>query len=109
METQSWEPIDFLAEYHERAALCREVIDLLMERSGDNNGLLWLPHIPQMIDAADYILGLLEDEIEHFGEWRYHELQHDEILDFIDDEMCTAGAWLCRMTNTTIPQHSDES
>ena len=102
MRAETREPIDYLAEFRERATLCREVISLLTVQAGANDGCPCLPHIPQMIDAIDYLRGLSEDEIEHFGEWRYHELQHDQILDFIDEEIDRVGAWVCRMAGAEI-------
>jgi hypothetical protein len=47
---------------------------------------------------------LLQDEIDHFGEWRYHELQPNEVLDFIDEDLDKLAIWLCRMTNTSLPK-----
>ena len=50
-----------------------------------------------------FFQGLLQDEIDHFGEWRYHEFQPDEVLDFIDEDLDKLGQWLSRMTNTPLP------
>ena len=97
---------DYLAEYRERESACAEIIEFLKDPSFSKNAL-WAPHLPQMIDAVQFYQGLLRDEIDHFGEWRYHELQPDEVLDFIDEDLDRLAAWLARMTNTSLRIHSD--
>jgi hypothetical protein len=104
MVTDAWEPIDFLAEFREREDACREAIEILISDARTQSGQLWAHHLPQMLDAIGFFRGLLQDEIEHFGEWRYHEFQPDEVLDFIDEDLDKLAIWLCRMTNTSLPQ-----
>jgi hypothetical protein len=101
MTADQEEPVDYLADYREREAACSEIIELLKEKSVSDEAL-WTPHLPQMIGAVEYYQDLLRDEIEHFGEWRYHECDHDELLDFIDEDLDRLGYWLARMTNTQL-------
>jgi hypothetical protein len=108
METEAWEPIDFLAELRERAAACAEVIDLLSERAQSEAGRLWAPHLPQIIDAANFFRVLLQDEIDHYGEWRCDGLQPAEVIDFIDEDLDGFTVWLCRMTGTVVPCDEDQ-
>lgn len=96
------EPSGHLAEYHGREAACSEIIELLKEKAISENAL-WAPHLPQIIDAVQFYQGLLRDEIDHFGERRYHEFQPDEVLDFIDEDLDRLAKWLARMTNTELP------
>jgi hypothetical protein len=104
MVTDAWEPIDFLAEFRERDTCLREVIELLKQEAQSETGKLWAHHLPQILDALSFFQGLLQDEIDHFGEWRYHEFQPDEVLDFIDEDLDKLAIWLCRMTNTSLPK-----
>jgi hypothetical protein len=104
MVTDAWEPVDFLAEFREREVCCRDVIELLRTKARSNNCKLWAHHLPRMVDALGFFQGLLQDEIDHFGEWRYHEFQPDEVLDFIDEDLDKLAIWLCRMTNTSLPK-----
>jgi len=78
MVTDAWEPIDFLAEFRERETCLREVTELLNEKAQCETGKLWAHHLPLIVDALGFFQGLLQDEIDHFGEWRYHEFQPDE-------------------------------
>ena len=64
---------------------------------------LWAHPLPRIVDALGFFQGLLQDEIDHFGEWRYHEFQPDEVLDFIDEDLDKLTQWLSRMTNTPLP------
>jgi hypothetical protein len=86
MTADAWEPVDFLAEFREREVCCRDAIELLRTEARSNDGEMWAHHLPQILDALGFFQGLLQDEIDHFGEWRYHELQPDEVLDFIDED-----------------------
>ena len=104
MVTDAWEPIDFLAEFSERETCLREVTKLLKQEAQCETGKLWAHHLPFIVDALGFFQGLLQDEIDHFGEWRYHEFQHDEVLDFIDEDLDKLAIWLCRMTNTSPPK-----
>jgi hypothetical protein len=79
------------------------VTELLKEKAQSETGKLWAHHLPRMVDALDFFQGLLQDEIDHLGEWRYHEFQPDEVLDFIDEDLDKLAIWLCRMTNTSLP------
>ena len=94
------ESIDFLAQFRQRESQCRDAIDLLKEKAHPEYGRMWAHHLPGIIDRIEFFRGLLQDEIDHFGEWRYHEFQPDEVLDFIDDDLNELTRWLCRMTNT---------
>ncbi len=98
MTADAWEPVDFLAEFRERQTCLREVTELLKEKAQAETGKLWAHHLPRVVDALGFFQGLLQDEIDHFGEWRYHEFQHDEVLDFIDKDLDKLAIWLCRMT-----------
>jgi hypothetical protein len=101
MITDAWEPVDFLAEFRERETCLREVTELLTEKAQCKTGKLWAHHLPFIVDTLGFFQGLLQDEIDHFGEWRYHELQPDEVLDIIDEDFDKLAIWLCRMTNTS--------
>ena len=103
MVTDAWEPIDFLAEFRERETCLREVTELLKEKAQSETGKLWAHHLPRIVDALDFFQGLLQDAIDHFGEWRYHEFQPAEVLDFIDEDLDGLSQWLSRMTNTPLP------
>ena len=103
MVTDAWEPIDFLAEFREREVCCRDVIELLKTKARSSGGKMWAHHLPRIVDALSFFQGLLQDEIDHFGEWRYHEFQPDEVLDFIDEDLDKLTQWLSRMTNTPLP------
>src|SRR5437899_6798184 len=83
MLTNAWEPIDFLAEFRERETCRRVVTELLKEKAQCETGKLWAHHLPRIVDELDFFQGLLQDEIDHFGEWRYHEFQPDEVLNFL--------------------------
>jgi hypothetical protein len=104
MTADAWEPMDFLAEFRERETCLREVIELLKEKAQSETGKLWAHHLPRMVDAVGFFQGLLREEIDNFGEWRYHEFQPDEVLDFIDEDFDKLAIWLCRMTNTSLPK-----
>jgi hypothetical protein len=104
MVTDAWEPIDFLAEFRERETCLREVTELLKEEAQSETGKLWAHHLPRMVDAFDFLRDLLQEEIDQFGEWRWHELQPDEVLDMIDEDFDELAIWLCRMTNTSLPK-----
>jgi hypothetical protein len=84
METDAWEPIDLLADLRMRAAGCAEAIDLLAELAQSNSGRLWAHHLPRMVDQLQFFHALLQDEIDHYGEWRYDGLQPEEVIDLID-------------------------
>ena len=103
MTADAWEPIDFLAEFRERETSLREVAELLKEKAQCETGKLWAHHLPRIVDALGFFQGLLHDEIDHFGEWRCHEFQPDEVLDFIDEDLDKLSQWLSRMTNTPLP------
>jgi DNA-binding transcriptional MerR regulator len=103
MRADAWEPVDFLAEFREREVCLREVKELLNEEAQSETGKLWAHHLPRIVGALDFFQGLLQDEIDHIGEWRYHEFQHDEVLDFIDEDLDKLSEWLSRMTNTPLP------
>ena len=83
MTADAWEPIDFLAEFRERETCLRVVTELLKEKAQCETGKLWAHHLPRIVDELDFFQGLLQDEIDHFGEWRYHEFQPDEVLNFL--------------------------
>ena len=104
MTADAWEPVDFLAEFRERESCLREVAELLKEKAQSEAGKLWAHHLPRIVDALDFFQGLLQDEIDHFGDWRYHEFQPDEVLNFIDEDLDKLAIWLCRMTNTSLPK-----
>jgi tRNA isopentenyl-2-thiomethyl-A-37 hydroxylase MiaE len=106
MNAENYERVNYLADYRERESACLEIIELLKEKSLSEDAL-WAPHLPQMVNALQFYQGLLRDEIEHFGEWRYHECDHDDLLDFIDEELDRLGCWLARMTNTSLLPESD--
>ena len=61
--------------------------ELLEEKAHCEAGKLWAHHLPRMIDQVDFLRSLLREEIDHFGEWRYHEFQPDEVLEFIDEDL----------------------
>jgi len=103
MVTDAWEPIDFLAEFRERETCLRGVTELLKEKAESETGKLWAHHLPLIVDALGFFQGLLQGEIDHVGEWRYHEFQPDEVLDFIDEDLDKLCQWLSRMTNTSLP------
>jgi hypothetical protein len=103
MTADAWEPIDSLAEFREREEMCREAIEILIVNAQTEAGQLWAHHLPQLLDAIGFFRGLLQDEIDHFGEWRYHEFQPDKVLDFIDEDLDKLSQWLSRMTNTLPP------
>ena len=103
MVTDAWEPIDFLAGFRERETCLREMTELLKEKAQCETRKLWAHHLPLIVDAVGFFQGLLQDEIDHFGKWRYHEFQHDEVLDFIDEDLDKLCQWLSRMTNTPLP------
>lgn len=90
-------PVDFLEELREREAWCRETIELLNESARSQDGKLWAHHLPRMVDAVAFFQGLLQEEIDHFGEWRYHEFQPDEVLAFIDEDLDQLAEWFSRM------------
>ena len=96
--------MDFLAEFRDRQTCLREAIELLKEKAQSETGKLWAHHLPRIVDALGLFQSLLQDEIDHFGEWRYHEFQPDEVLDFIDEDLDKLTIWLCRMTNTSLPK-----
>jgi len=77
------------------------VTELFKEKAQSETGKRWAHHLPRMVDTVGFFQGLLQDEIDHFGEWRWHELQPDEVLDFIDEDFDKLAIWLCRMTNTS--------
>jgi len=104
MTADAWEPVDFLAEFRERQNCLLEVTELLTENAQCETGKLWAHHLPRIVDALDFFQGLLQDEIDHFEEWRYHEFQPDEVLDIIDEDLDKLTIWLCRMTNTSLPK-----
>ena len=103
MTADVWEPVDYLGEFRRRETCLREVTELLKKRAQCEPNKIWAHHLPRIVDALDFFRGLLQDEIDHFGEWRYHEFQHDEVLDFIDEDLNELTRWLCRMTNTPLP------
>ena len=80
--------------------------ELLKEKAQSETGKLWAHRLPRIVDALGFFQGLLQDEIDHFGEWRYHEFQPDEVLDFTDEDLDKLAIWLCRMTNTSLPPKS---
>jgi hypothetical protein len=104
MTTNAWEPVDFLTEFRERQSCLREVTELLKEKAQSETGKLWAHHLSLIVDALGFFQGLLQDEIDHLGEWRYHEFQPDEVLNFIDEDLDKLAIWLCRMTNTSPPK-----
>jgi hypothetical protein len=104
MTASAWEPVDFLAEFRERETCLREVTELLKEKAESETCKLWAHHLPRIVDTLGFFQGLVQDEIDHFGEWRYHEFQPDEALDFIDEDLDKLAIWLCRMTNTSRPK-----
>jgi DNA-binding transcriptional MerR regulator len=101
MTADAWEPMDFLAEFRERETCLREVTELLKEKAQSETGKLWAHHLPRIVAALGFFQGLLQDEIDHFGEWRYHEFQPEEVLDFIDEDLDKLTQWLSRMTNNS--------
>ena len=103
MTTDCWEPVDFLAEFRKRQNQCKEAVEVLKENALSQDGQIWAHHLPRMVDRIEFFRGLLQDEIDHFREWRYHEFQHDEVLDFIDEDLDDLTRWLCRMTGTSVP------
>src|SRR5881392_1163746 len=103
MTTNAREPMDFLAEFREREICLREVTELLKEKAQSETGKLWAHHLPRIVGALCFFQGLLQDEIDHFGEWRCHEFEPDEVLDFIDEDLDKLCQWLSRMTNTPLP------
>ena len=103
MTADAWEPVDFLAQFRERENCLRKVTELLKEKAQCETGKTWAHHLPRIVDALCFFQGLLQDEIDHFGEWRYHEFQRDEVIDFIDEDLDKLAIWLCRMTNTSLP------
>ncbi|MBA2436345.1 MAG: hypothetical protein H0W34_12260 [Pyrinomonadaceae bacterium] len=97
MTIDTWEPQDFLAEFCERKALCLEWIERLEELSQTEPGRLWARHLPRVVDQIDFFRYLCQDEIDHYGEWRYHGFQPDEVLDFVDEDLNNLVPWVCRM------------
>ncbi len=88
MTGDAWEePVDFLAEFHERESICRQLIERLEGVAQSETGRLWAHHLPRMVDAIDFFRYLCQDEIDHFGEWRYHGFQPDEVLNFVDEDL----------------------
>jgi len=104
MTADAWEPVDLLAEFRERETCLREVTELLKKKAQSETGKMWAHHLPRIVDALGFFQSLLQDEIDHFGEWRYHEFQLDEVLDFVDEDLDKLAVWLCRMTNTLPPK-----
>src|ERR1043166_887388 len=104
MRTDSWEPVDYLAEFRERETDLCEVKELLEEKAHCEASKLWAHHLPRMIDQVDFLRSLLREEIDHFGEWRYHEFQPDEVLEFIDEDLSELVQWLSRMTDSALQQ-----
>src|SRR4029077_18285029 len=103
MTADAWEPVDFLAEFRERESCLREVTELLKEKAQSETGKLWAHHLLRIVGALGFFQGLLQDEIDHFGEWRYHEFQPHEELDLINEDLDKLSQWLSRMTNTPLP------
>lgn len=102
MAAGAGEPPDFLAQLREREDCCREVMELLTEKSRSDWGRLWAHHLPLILDKIGFFRQLCQEEIEHFGEWRYHGFQPDEVIDFIDEDLAELTRWICRMTNTEM-------
>lgn len=97
MTTDSSKPVDYLGEFQERATCLAEIIELLRQKLRSPEGNLWAHHWRSMLDKLDFFRGLLQDEIDYWGEWRYHGFQPDEVLDMIDEDLERLGAWLSRM------------
>lgn len=92
------EPVDYLAEYRERQILCRDVIEMLKEKAETHDGRMWAHHLPRMVDQLAFYRGLLQEEIDCYGEYRYHGIQPDEVLEVLDEDLDKLAAWLMRMT-----------
>lgn len=103
------EPQKYLQQLREREATCTEVMELIKDRSRWESSTNWAHHLPQILDAIDFFRDLCRDEIEHYGEWRYHGFQLDEVIDFIDEDLEELTTWICRMTDTQppVPHHDD--
>ncbi len=101
MTVEDWEPVDYLAEFRERETGLREVKELLTKKAHRGTGKMWAHHLPQMLDQLDFFRGLLQDEIDHYGEWRYHGFQPDEALEIIDQDLDEISDWLSRMMSTS--------
>lgn len=98
-----WQRVDYLRELEERFQLCTDVIELISERATRAASRNWAYHLPQIVDAIDFFRGLCREEIEHYGEWRDHGFQIDEVIDFIDEDLVALTEWICRMTNIPLP------
>lgn len=102
-----WQPIDYLEEFRLREAQCREVIELLTAEARSERGKVWAHHLPKLIAQLRFFRGLLQDEIDHFGEWRYHEFQPEEVLDYIDEDLDELSLWISRMINIPLEETTD--
>jgi hypothetical protein len=58
-------------------------------------------HLPRILDQVEFFHGLCREEIEHYGEYRYHGFLPDEVVDFIQDDLCELGDGICRMIRDT--------
>ena len=94
---EAWQPADYLAELKERESGCREMIDLLQWKSEACEAQVWRRHLPKMIERLQFFAGLYRDEIDHYGEWRPHEMQMEEFIDILDEDLEELAAWLKRM------------
>jgi hypothetical protein len=103
-----WEPEDYLQQVMEREATCTEVMELIQDKARLDSSKNWAHHLPQILNAVDFFRELCRDEIEHYGEWRYHGFQIDEVIDFIDEDLDELTKWICRMTNTPPPDADED-
>ena len=91
-----WDPLDYLQELKDREFACRELIDLLQIRASSDE-CTWRHHLPRILDPLHFFRGLCQEEIDHFGEWRYYNFQIDEVIDFIDEDLNQLEPWICRL------------
>jgi hypothetical protein len=54
MTADAWEPVDFLAEFREREACCREAIQFLTAEARSNEAEMWAHHLPRMVEALEF-------------------------------------------------------
>jgi hypothetical protein len=97
-----WQPEDYLQQLKERMRLCTDVMEFVEDRAQWESSKNWAPHLPQILDAIDFFRDLCREEIAHYGEWRHHGFQIDEVIAFIDGDLEELARWICRITNTLL-------
>jgi hypothetical protein len=92
-----WQPPNYLQQLKDLEKQCVDTIALLKEEAQWEAAKNWAPHLDQMVDTISPFRDICRDEIDHFGEFRYHGFQVDEVIDFIEEDLEGLVQWLGRM------------